>query len=142
MEQDIQLKAAQVDYLNQQIKALQMQLMEMEKTVEELSILRVGLQNIEGVRQGDDVLVPLGASVYAKGQMQDVRKVIVNVGAGIFVEKTINDALPMVDRQLEQVARHEELIIQNITLLNSEAEKLTQELNQVLMGMRDAGLPA
>lgn len=142
VDQDIQIKAAQLEYLNQQIKAFQMQLMELEKSMEELSILKVGLKNLDGSQKGDDVLVPLGASVYAHGTLRGSKEVMVNIGAGVFVNKNIEDAVPLVDQQIKQVSQQEEVLAENITLLNREAEKLTRDINQALVAMQNAGLPA
>ncbi len=142
MPYDIQVKAAQIELLNQQIQTLQLRLMEIEKTVDELSILKMGLKNMEDVAEGDDMLVPLGASVYAQGKATKNRKVVVNIGAGVFVEKEIRDAVPMVDRQIEILAEQEQMVLRNLGTFSKEAERLTAELNAELMVMQNAGLPA
>jgi len=142
MPYDIQVKAAQIELLNQQIQTLQLRLMEIEKTVDELSILKMGLKNMEDVAEGDDMLVPLGASVYAQGKATKNRKVVVNIGAGVFVEKEIKDAVPMVDRQIEILAEQEQMVLRNLGTFSKEAERLTAELNAELMVMQNAGLPA
>ena len=93
-DEELQTKWVQLQYLEEQIKVLQTQLAEIDRAIEELSILKVGLQNIEETGN-EEVLVPLGASVYVKGKLEGAGKVIVGIGAGVFVEKTISDALPI-----------------------------------------------
>ena len=131
-EEELRAKWTQLQYLNEQIKVLQAQLNEIEKAIEEMSILKVGLKNIRGIEKGNEVLIPLGASVYAKGSVEDTERVIVGIGAGVFVEKSIDEALPLVDQQMEALQKQEEILIQNITLLGQEAEKLSREINEAI----------
>ncbi|MBR9681929.1 MAG: hypothetical protein GOV00_03990, partial [Candidatus Altiarchaeota archaeon] len=39
--QDLQAKAQQIEFMNQQIQSLQMRMLDVEKTAEELSVLKV-----------------------------------------------------------------------------------------------------
>ena len=132
MEKDFQTKLMQLEYLNQQIRGMQMHLNEVTKAVDELSVLNVGLKNLKTSKKGDDVLVPLGASSYVKASLTASNKVIVSVGAGVFVEKTIDDAVPIVSKQIKELRKQEETMFQNITMLSQESEKLSFEINSAM----------
>ena len=132
MEKDFQTKLMQLEYLNQQIRGMQMHLNEVTKAVDELSILKVGLKNLKTSKDGDSLLVPLGASSYVKANLAEQGKVIVSVGAGVFVEKTIVDAVPIVTKQIEELKKQEETVFQNITMLSQESERLSFELNSTM----------
>jgi len=129
-KENLQTKIIQLDYLNQQIKAMQLHLSDVEKAIDELSVLKVGLNNIGEAKKGDEVLVPLGASSYARARLSSTEKVLVSIGAGVFVEKLVEEAVPIVERQVEELQRQEEMVIQNISLLNQEADSLAEELNK------------
>jgi prefoldin alpha subunit len=49
---------------------------------------------------GAPMLVPLTSSLYAPGKVQDPNKVIVELGTGYFVEKTIPDAKDLISRKV------------------------------------------
>lgn len=132
MEKNFQTKLIQLEYLNQQIRGMQMHLNEVTKAVDELSILKVGLKNLKTSKKGDDLLVPLGASSYVKANLNESGKVIVSVGAGVFVEKPINEAVPIVSKQIEELKKQEETVFQNITMLSQESEKLSFEINSAM----------
>ncbi len=129
-KENLQTKIIQLDYLNQQIKAMQLHLSDVEKAIDELSVLKVGLNNIGEAKKGDEVLVPLGASSYARARLSSTEKVLVSIGAGVFVEKLVEEAVPIVERQVEELQRQEEMVIRNISLLNQEADSLAEELNK------------
>jgi prefoldin alpha subunit len=131
-QESLQTKIIQLEYMNQQIKAMQLHLADLEKAVEELSILKVGLTNMEGARKGDEMLVPLGASSYVRANVIDASKVMVSIGAGVFVDKTVKEAAPIVKKQVDELQNQEEIVIQNISMLSQEADKIAAELNKEL----------
>lgn len=50
--------------------------------------------------EGSTLLVPLTSSLYAPGIVQTPQKVIVELGTGYFVEKTVNDAKELITRKV------------------------------------------
>ena len=138
-DEELQSKWVQLQYINEQIKVLQAQLNEVAKAIDELSVLKVGLKNIRETGKGEEILIPLGASVYSKGKLEDNEKVIIGIGAGVFVERKIEEAIPLVEQQIENLRKQEEVLIQNISLLSTEAEKLSREINEEVE-RRNAGL--
>ena len=70
-QESLQTKIIQLEYMNQQIKAMQIHLADLEKTVEELSVRKVGLTNMAGAKKGDEILGALGASSYVRANHAD-----------------------------------------------------------------------
>ncbi|MBR9689805.1 MAG: prefoldin subunit alpha [Candidatus Altiarchaeota archaeon] len=132
MDKTLQTKVIQLEYMNQQISAMRTHLEQLLQAIEELSVLRVGLTNLETAKTGDEMLVPLGASSYVPAEITTTGKVIVSLGAGVFVEKKISEATPIVDKQVEDLKKQEDVIVQNIGLLTKESDKLTGELNAAI----------
>lgn len=131
-KESLQTKIIQLEYLNQQIKAMQIHLADVEKAIDELSVLKVGLTNMKDAQEGNEILVPLGASSYAKASLADASKVLVSIGAGVFVDKSVKDAAPIVENQVEELRKQEEMVIQNISILSQEADKVAEDLNKEL----------
>ena len=52
---------------------------------------------------GKEMMVPLTSSLYVSGRMDDNEKVMVEVGAGYFVEENINKAREYCDRKSKQL---------------------------------------
>lgn len=128
----VQTRLIQLEYLNQQIRALELHLAEVVKAVEELGILKVGLENIGDSKKGDGVLVPLGASAYVPANLVSPDKVIISIGAGVFVDKKVEDAVPIVTMQMNELRGQEDMVIQNLSALSKEAGKMTEEINASL----------
>ena len=49
--------------------------------------------------QGKDIMVPLTASLYVPGRMEDNQNVLIEVGAGYFIEKDTKGAIEYCDRK-------------------------------------------
>ena len=53
--------------------------------------------------EGREVMVPLTSSLYVPGVMEDNNNVLVEVGAGYFIEKTTTDASSYCDRKAKSL---------------------------------------
>jgi prefoldin alpha subunit len=49
---------------------------------------------------GTEILVPLTQSLYVPGRMADMNKVLIDVGTGYYVEKSLPKAKEYIDRRV------------------------------------------
>uniref|UniRef100_A0A8C5MFV7 Prefoldin subunit 5 n=1 Tax=Leptobrachium leishanense TaxID=445787 RepID=A0A8C5MFV7_9ANUR len=59
---------------------------------------------------GKDVLVPLTSSMYMPGTLNDVSNVLIDVGTGYYVEKTVDDAKGFFKRKIDFLTKQIEKI--------------------------------
>lgn len=66
-----------------------------------LSTARSSLSDIpvNGTGEGREIMIPLTESLYAPGKIVDPNKVLVELGAGFFVEKSAKDAIKVLERK-------------------------------------------
>ncbi len=69
-------------------------------------------------------LVPLGTGVYVKSTIHSVDKVLVNVGAGVVVEKKKNDATNFIEQRIKEF----ELAARQ---LSSQKQQISQRLMDI-----------
>ena len=74
---------------------------------------------------GRQLLVPLSESMYAAGEMADGDKVLVDIGTGFFVEKTVEDAKSFVERKREYVKKQIASLDQQLDTQTRNLEQLT-----------------
>ncbi len=82
------------------------------------ALLRVGAP-------GQAMLVPLSESMYAQGEAEG-GKVLVDIGTGFFVEKTVEDARAFVDRKKEFVRKQ-------VATLDVQLDTQTRNLEQLTL---------
>jgi prefoldin alpha subunit len=81
----IQLYQQRMDALQQQASLVQMSIQDMDNALKALSTL-------EGKEAGHDMLVPIGAGSYVHTTLSNPDRVIVNLGAGVSMEKSLADS--------------------------------------------------
>lgn len=69
---------------------------------------------------GKEILVPLTDSMYVPGRLADLEHVMVDIGTGYFVEKTIEDAQNYFSRRVAYVTEQ----IGKVQLLGMEKSKI------------------
>lgn len=62
------------------------------------------LDSIEELKKGEkDILFPLGSAAYAKGEVSETKKFIVELGAGIAVKKTIEESVSILEKRKKEL---------------------------------------
>ncbi len=91
-----------------------------------LSETLTAIQTLEGVRgreNGSDTLLPVGSGSFVKAKLSDPGSIIIGVGAGVCIEKTVDDS------------------IKDLRLRSSDLEKarssVTNQLGQVVTQVED-----
>jgi len=75
----------------------------LEKHVDDLRAVSETLDKCSDLREGNEILVPLGSGLFCKAEIKS-DKIILNVGAGVCVEKTFSEASEIVKKQLDEVS--------------------------------------
>jgi len=91
LEGELQMQQARGEAIRQQIQSMQSSSLEVAAAIE-------ALQNIKKVK--GDTLVPVGAGVYFSCPKPDFERVVMNIGAGVMVQKKPDEAQGiLLDRQ-------------------------------------------
>jgi len=75
-------------------------------------------------------MIPLTESLYAPGKIVDPNKILVELGAGFFVEKSAEDALKVLERKYKVVDKNTENVMSAIEV----SSRNVQALNQAMQG--------
>ena len=75
-------------------------------------------------------MIPLTESLYAPGKIVDPDKILVELGAGFFVEKSADDALKVLERKYKVVDKNTENVMSAI----EGTSRNVQALNQAMQG--------
>ena len=76
-------------YLEQTAEALQQRISMVNAALTDLTYANMTLEGIEKEKENAEMLVPIGGSSYVKVKLADTNKIIIGLGAGVSVEKTL-----------------------------------------------------
>ena len=104
-EEELRRLSVEMRYLEQTAEALQQRISMVNTAIADLTYANATLDGIEQEKENAEMLVPIGGSSYVKVKLADPNKVIVGLGAGVSVEKTLADAKATLKERLDELEK-------------------------------------
>jgi len=114
--------------IQNQMQALQMAEMEMEKTSE-------ALKNLKG---NQATMFSLGSGMFIGGELKSVDKILVNVGANTMMEMDVEGALKFIEDRKKEISDAKEDLIKGMQALAARLKDIDNEARRI-MGSRGPG---
>lgn len=108
------------------------------RLMEEARLASATIQNITSESEVES-LMPMGIGVYVKTMVPPIKKLLVNLGAGVAVEKNREDALNYVEsriKEYEVAARQLEAQRQELAM---RMDQLQSQINQMIRAAQQPG---
>lgn len=123
--QEYQEQLIQIQYFREQYNMIQSQLEFMNASLGNILNTKTTLQNLkEDVKEGDEILVPIGGLVNIKATIKNPEKVLVSIPQDVVIEKDLDSAIEFLDKNMEQ---HN----QQIEYLKTQLQKVEIALRQI-----------
>ncbi len=121
-------KYLELQLLDHQIKEVQQQQQLLKHHLQELINLQESLSELEKQKEKKSVLAQLGPRTFVKTELIDSKHVLVDVGASIVVEKTIEEAKSFISTQSEELEESTDLINSHVEEAIKQAKKIQNEI--------------
>ncbi|XP_022743468.1 probable prefoldin subunit 5 isoform X2 [Durio zibethinus] len=118
-----QLKAVK-EQADIEVNLLQDSLNNIRTATARLEIASTALNDLSLRPQGKKMLVPLTASLYVHGTLDDSEKVLVDIGTGYFVEKTMAEGKDYCERKINLLKSNFDQLIE----INASMELLSEDV--------------
>jgi prefoldin alpha subunit len=96
------------------------------------------LEDVEKEKEDAELLVPIGGSSYVKAKLANPDKVVVGMGAGVSVEKTLQEAKAIVKERIDELEKTmvsaQQQFAQVADRLNADRDRLESLLAKVREG--------
>ncbi len=123
-DEELRKLSMEMQYLEQTADALQQRISMVNAAVTDLSYANMTLDGIEKEKENSELLVPIGGSAYAKVKLADSNKVIVGMGAGVSIEKTVPEAKTILKERLDELEK----------TMNAAQQQFTQIADRINSG--------
>lgn len=107
-----------------QAEAIAQQINMVQVTIKDVETALVTITALKNEPAGRETLVPLGFGSFAKATLADTENIVVGIGAGVSVEKKIDEAKAFLEKRREELTKYYEQ-------LNNTLAKLAQELQNI-----------
>ena len=136
-EEELRKLSAELRYFEQTAEALQQRLSMMNAAMTDLSYANMTLEGIEKEKENAELLVPIGGSSYIKVKLASTDKVIVGMGAGVSVEKTVPEAKVIVKERLDELEKTRVLAQQQFSQVAERINQGRTRMEDLLAGLRE-----
>jgi len=125
-------------YLEQTADTLQQRIGMVNAAITDLTYANMTLDGIATEKENAELLVPIGGNTYVKAKIADTNKIIVGMGAGVSVEKTLPDAKVTLKERLDELEKTmnaaQQQFSQVAERINSGRARLESMLSQAREG--------
>jgi prefoldin alpha subunit len=101
------------------------------KLIEEARLASYALQNIS-LDKENEALMPIGVGVYIKTNIPSIDKLLVNIGAGVTIEKTREDTLHYIESRIKEFEIGMNQLAEQKRQITSQLEQIQQQVNSML----------
>lgn len=112
---------AQLEALNRQVRLLQISL---EDTVR----ARESFKALAEAKEGDEILIPVGASSYVPAKVTGKKKAIVGIGNRLSTEKDLEEAVSFMEASANEISK---ALREAVSALD-EVERMAEELTMAV----------
>ena len=98
----------------------------------ELNMAKRTLEGVEKEKPNASVFVPIGGGSYIKAKLADVEKVVYGVGAGISIEKPLEEAKRGVDERISELERTRRALEQQYSQVLRRIQENRERLQELI----------
>ena len=127
-DNELRQAIAAMESYKERVEALSRQVQVLRVSLEEVTMSSDALKAFKNAKEGDEIMVPVGASSFITVKVTSNRNVVVGIGSNISVEKDIDDAIGYMDANNAEIA---EALKKSAETLNEAQQALTTISNAV-----------
>ena len=123
-EEELRRLSLEIRFLEQTAEAIQSRINMVNAVITDLVYASMALEGLEKEKENSELLVPIGSNSYIKAKLENPDKVIVGMGAGVSVEKTLQEAKEIVKNRQKNLEKTRMSLQQQ---LSQAAEKISED---------------
>ena len=122
-DEDFQKSLVQLRAYEGSARALQARLEIVNAALNEFSLASATLEGVKTQKTDEDALIPVGGGSYVRVKLSDISKIVMGVGAGVAIEKPIEDSVNEIKERIAD--------------LDKARTSLQEQLSQALFRMEE-----
>lgn len=119
--------------------AIRQQLDLTTNVIAELILSKASMSEIKAREGKGDVMIHIGAGNYIRAQLQDVKNVVIGIGAGVSVEKSLDDAIAEIDSRIKQAQEQSGYLQNQYVQASTRMSQIQPRIDQLYSQVEAAG---
>ena len=137
-EEELRKLSVEMRFLEQTAETLQQRISMVSAAMTDLTYANMALESIEKEKENVELLAPIGGSSHIKVKLASTEKVIVGIGSGVSIEKTLQEAKAIVKERQEELEKAirsaQQQFAQVAERINSDRSRLESLLGKMREG--------
>ena len=104
-EEELRKLSVEMRFLEQTAQTLQQRINMVNAAMSDLTYANMTLEGMEKEKENAELLVPIGGGSYMKMKLASPDKVVIGMGAGVSIEKTLPEAKTIVKERLDELEK-------------------------------------
>lgn len=113
-------------------RALQARLDILNAAMSEFALASSTLEGIKTQRPNADTLIPVGGGSFVRAKLDDVSKIVMGVGAGVAIEKPIEDSISEIKDRIGAMERARTTLQEQLTQTVIRIEENRERLGEIV----------
>ena len=127
-EEELRRLTVQLRFLEQTAETLQSRIGMLNAAITDLTYANMTLDGVEKEKKNAELLVPIGGSSYVQVKLANPDKVVVGLGSGVSVEKTLPEAKALLKERLDELQKSMQAAQQQFTQI---ADRINSDRNRL-----------
>ena len=141
-EEELRKLSVELRFLEQTAETLQSRTNMLSAAMTDLTYANMTLEGIEKEKENAELLVPIGGSSYIRTKLANPDKVVVGLGAGVSVEKTLPEAKLMLKERLDELEKSMRSAQQQFAQIAERIDTGRNRLEGLLAALREEKAPS
>jgi len=136
-EEELRRTSAELRFLEQTAEAIQSRINMVNAVITDLVYASMALEGLEKEKENSELLVPIGSNSYIKAKLENPDKIIVGMGAGVSVEKTLQEAKEIVKNRQENLEKTRMSLQQQLAQVAERISEDREKFESLVAEMRE-----
>jgi prefoldin alpha subunit len=131
-EEEITRNLTLIEYYKQQLESIDMQLQYLQSTLADYQRAKMTVEQLHAVDENSELLIPVGAGTFVNGSLKNASNVLIGVGAGIVLEKTVDEAVLKLEERIKRIQENLEKMVSLGQKIQSDAEECSKKTQHMM----------
>lgn len=136
-EEQVRQAFAEVRLFESYVEELRARIQVVLTTANELQTTKTALEELSKTAEGTPILVNLGAGVYGRAALADSKKALVDVGTGVVVEKTVPEALGLIDARISDMEKARATLEEQLSNFLGRLDRSRARLSELTSSLKE-----
>jgi len=131
-EEEFQKSLVQLRIYEGSAQTLQTRLDIVSAAMNEFALASSTLEGVKTQKTDADALIPVGGGSFVRAKLADISKIVVGVGAGVAIEKPIEDSIKEIKERMAELEKARTALQEQLTQVLIKREESREKLGEIV----------